>query len=114
MKQDEKTARLDEIQFDTQGLVVAIAQDHQSREILMVAYMTQATLTQTLNTGIMTYWSRSRQCVWIKGETSGQLQEVQRVFTDCDGDALVFEVVQRGGGACHTGARSCFHRQIPL
>ena len=78
----------------------------------MVAYMTKSTLVQTLNTGLMTYWSRSRQCVWVKGATSGHYQEVKHVEVDCDEDALLFQVLQRGSGACHTGARSCFHRSV--
>ena len=113
MAKSESALSLDEIRFDEKGLVVVVAQDFQSKEILMVAYMTKATLAQTLDTGLMTYWSRSRRCVWVKGLTSGNIQEVKRVHVDCDADALVFEIRQRGGGACHTGARTCFHREIP-
>ncbi len=103
---------LDRVRFDSEGLVVAIAQDYQTREVLMVAYMNADTLHRTLDTGIMTYWSRSRQCVWVKGATSGNLQEVQDVRIDCDGDALLFAVTQHGSAACHTGQRSCFYRMI--
>ena len=78
----------------------------------MVAYMTKAALWQTLETGLMTYWSRSRATIWVKGETSGHLQEVREVFLDCDGDALVFKIHQQGAGACHTGHRSCFYRRM--
>lgn len=105
---------LDEVRFDSQGLVTVVAQEQETREVLMVAYMNRSTLKQTLDTGLMTYWSRSRQCVWVKGKTSGQFQDVKRVNLDCDGDAILFEIKQHGSGACHTGARSCFHREIPL
>ena len=105
-------ALTDHVRFDANGLVVAIAQDNVTREVLMVAYMSAATLRQTLETGLMTYWSRTRSQAWVKGETSGHTQEVCDVRLDCDGDALVFDVVQRGGVACHTGHRSCFYRRI--
>ena len=94
------------------GLVTAIAQDAETGEILMLAHMTEATLRQTLETGVMTYWSRSRQKVWVKGETSGQTQTVRAVRIDCDGDALLFAIDQTGGAACHTGRRSCFYRRL--
>ena len=100
------------VRFGTDGLVVAIAQDSQTLEVLMVAYMNADTLRRTLDSGFMTYWSRSRRCVWVKGATSGNLQEVQGVQMDCDGDALLFSVKQHGSAACHTGRRSCFHRGI--
>jgi len=98
--------------FDADGLVPAIVQDATTNEVLMMAYMNLATLRQTLETGLMTYWSRSRQQVWVKGETSGHTQEVKEVRLDCDGDALVFKVLQHGGAACHTGYRSCFYRRV--
>lgn len=107
----QSTSLLDHVRFDANGLVVVVAQDHASGEVLMVAYMTEAALRQTLETGLMTYWSRSRATVWVKGETSGHLQEVRGVFLDCDGDALVFKIHQQGPGACHTGHRSCFYRR---
>jgi len=100
---------LNTVKFNEQGLVVAIAQDFQNHEILMVAYMNRETLSKTLQTGQMTYWSRSRQKEWIKGETSGHFQEVKEVRIDCDGDALVFKIEQTEA-ACHTGYRSCFYR----
>jgi phosphoribosyl-AMP cyclohydrolase len=98
------------VHFDADGLVTAIVQDYKTHEVLMAAYMNEATLQRTLETGVMTYWSRSRQRVWVKGETSGHTQEVKEVRLDCDGDALVFKVLQHGGAACHTGYRSCFYR----
>ena len=98
------------VKYDANGLVTAIAQDAETGEILMLAYMNEATLRQTLETGIMTYWSRSRQEVWVKGQSSGNTQSVEEVRVDCDGDALLFKVHQQGGAACHTGHRSCFYR----
>jgi phosphoribosyl-AMP cyclohydrolase len=100
-----------EIEFDEQGLVPVIAQDAATGDVLMLAYMNEEALRQTLRTGRMTYWSRSRQALWTKGETSGRTQHVQDAYLDCDGDALLFEVVQEGGAACHTGYRSCFYRR---
>ncbi|AEN73974.1 Phosphoribosyl-AMP cyclohydrolase [Rhodothermus marinus SG0.5JP17-172] len=105
-------ALLEAVRFNEQGLVPAIAQDAETGEILMVAYMNEATLRQTLETGLMTYWSRSRQEVWVKGATSGHTQEVREVRIDCDGDVLLFKVKQNGGAACHTGHRSCFYRKL--
>lgn len=103
-------ALLQHVRFDEAGLVAAVAQDYKTNEVLMLAYMNEATLRRTLETGVMTYWSRARQQVWVKGETSGHTQEVKEVRLDCDGDALVFKVLQHGGAACHTGYRSCFYR----
>lgn len=103
---------LDAVVFDAYGLVPVIAQDHRTHDVLMVAYMNADTLRRTLETGRMTYWSRSRQAVWVKGETSGHTQHVRDVRIDCDGDALLFQVEQRGGAACHTGHRSCFYRRL--
>ena len=103
---------LAQVKYDAHGLVPAIAQEVGSGEVLMVAWMTAETLQQTLDTGRMTYWSRSRQEVWIKGDTSGERQWVREAFYDCDGDTLLFVVDQDGGGACHTGEYSCFFRQF--
>lgn len=103
---------LDAVTFDDDGLVLAIAQDAATKDVLMVAYMNEETLRQTLDTGRMTYWSRSRQMVWKKGEASGHVQRMRSVRVDCDGDALLFEVEQVGGAACHTGHRSCFYRRL--
>jgi len=105
-------ALIDAVAFDDDWLVLAIAQDADTKQVLMVAYMTEATLRQTLDTGQMTYWSRSRQAVWQKGETSGNIQRVRSVRVDCDGDALLFGVEQVGEAACHTGHRSCFYRRF--
>ena len=103
---------LDTVKYDANGLVSAIAQDHETGEVLMLAYMNADTLRQTLETGVMTYWSRSRQKVWVKGESSGNTQEVKAAYVDCDGDALVFKVEQIGGAACHTGHRTCFFHRV--
>ncbi len=92
------------------GLVVAIAQDATSGEILMVAHMNEESLRRTLETGEVVYWSRERG-LWHKGETSGNVQELKNLYLDCDGDAILLEVEQRGG-ACHTGKRSCFFRKL--
>ncbi|WP_186442902.1 phosphoribosyl-AMP cyclohydrolase [Desulfobotulus alkaliphilus] len=94
------------------GLIPVIAQDVNSGEVLMLAYMNGEALQQTLETGKATYYSRSRKALWVKGETSGNEQEVKEVLLDCDGDTLLLRVVQRGGAACHTGHASCFHRRV--
>ncbi|HEX8297906.1 MAG TPA: phosphoribosyl-AMP cyclohydrolase [Rubricoccaceae bacterium] len=101
---------LDAARFDEAGLVAAVAQDDATGDVLMLAYMNRDTLRQTLETGVMTYWSRSREKVWVKGETSGHVQHVRSVAVDCDGDALLFRIEQVGGAACHTGHRTCFYR----
>jgi len=105
---------MEDVVFDQNGLVPVIVQDVSDHKILMMAYMNHDTLVQTLQSGIMTYWSRSRQSVWVKGETSGQYQIVKSVRLDCDGDTLLFEVEQQGEGACHTGARTCFFSELRL
>ncbi len=102
--------KLDEIKFNDRGLVTTVAQDYQNGQVLMVAYMNRESLEKTLETGKMTYWSRSRECLWIKGETSGNFQYVKEFRTDCDSDALLFKVEQKGN-ACHTDHRSCFYRR---
>lgn len=98
--------------FDRDGLIPAIAQDNDSGEILMVAYMNEESLRLTLELGEAVYYSRSRQEIWHKGKTSGHVQTVRAVLVDCDQDALVLKVVQHGSGACHTGYRSCFFRKV--
>ncbi len=99
--------------FDAQGLIVCVTIEAGTREVLMVAYMNRLALEQTIETGEAHYWSRSRQSLWRKGETSGQLQRVVSLSVDCDQDALVLEVEPQGdGGACHTGRKSCFYRKL--
>ncbi|HEU4427455.1 MAG TPA: phosphoribosyl-AMP cyclohydrolase [Myxococcota bacterium] len=92
------------------GLITAIAQDHATGEILMVAYMNEAAYRATLECGEVVYWSTSRNELWHKGETSGHTQALKSLRVDCDGDAVVLQVEQKGGAACHTGRRSCFYR----
>ncbi|MEI6648239.1 MAG: phosphoribosyl-AMP cyclohydrolase [Actinomycetes bacterium] len=99
--------------FDDSTLVAAIAQDWQNGEVLMMAWMNREALTATIATGRATYWSRSRNSLWIKGESSGHHQIVKEIAFDCDGDAILLKVDQEGA-ACHTGERSCFFSEIPL
>lgn len=101
-----------EITYDSQGLVPAIIQDYSSGEVLMMAYMDETALKKTIETGFTHFWSRSRKKYWKKGETSGHIQEVKEVLVDCDADTLLIKVIQHGPGACHTGHRSCFYRNI--
>lgn len=101
---------VDAVTFDDAGLVPAIVQDAATDEVLMMAYMSEETLRETMESGQMVYWSRSRRERWKKGATSGHVQGVEEVRVDCDGDALLFKVMQEGG-ACHTGYKSCFYRR---
>lgn len=96
------------VTFNDQGLVLAVAQQHDSGEVLMVAWMSREAIAETLETGQVCYWSRSRQKLWRKGETSGQTQKLKELLVDCDGDSLLLRVDQKGV-ACHTGRRSCFY-----
>lgn len=99
------------VKFDDRGLASAIVLDHATGEPLMFAFINREALEKTLETGLMHYWSRSRGKLWLKGETSGHTQTVREARIDCDGDAIVFRVEQKGG-ACHTGHRSCFYRVL--
>ncbi|HHV94277.1 MAG TPA: bifunctional phosphoribosyl-AMP cyclohydrolase/phosphoribosyl-ATP diphosphatase HisIE [Firmicutes bacterium] len=103
-----------ELKFRASGLIPAIIQDAQSGEVLMMAYMNREALEKTLQTGRTWFWSRSRQQLWQKGETSGHYQVVKEITADCDYDALLIKVEQLGPGACHEGYRSCFHNPIEL
>ncbi len=94
------------------GLVPVIAQDWASGEVLMLAYMNREAWEKTLETGKVHYWSRSRQKLWLKGETSGHVQIVKELYVDCDADTILVKVEQLGGAACHTGHRSCFFRRV--
>ncbi|MBI1868774.1 MAG: phosphoribosyl-AMP cyclohydrolase [Methylocystis sp.] len=101
--------------FDAQGLVVCVAIEAGTREVLMVAYMNALALDKTIETGVAHYWSRSRHALWRKGDTSGQVQKVVSLRTDCDQDAILLEVAPGGDGkACHTGRKSCFYRKLEL
>ncbi|MDP2277693.1 MAG: phosphoribosyl-AMP cyclohydrolase [Nitrospirota bacterium] len=101
-----------ELKFDEKGLIPSIIQDAESNEVLMMAYMDKTAIEKTLKTGFTHFWSRSRKKYWMKGETSGNVQEVKEILYDCDEDTLLVKVIQRGAGACHTGERACFFRSI--
>lgn len=101
---------LEAVKFNADGLVPVIAQDVATKDVLMMAWMNAESLARTFAEGRMVYWSRSRQELWRKGDTSGDRQFVRQAFYDCDGDTLLFLVEQEGAGACHTGARTCFFR----
>lgn len=102
---------ISKLQFDRDGLIPAIAQDSESGEILMMAWMNLESIKNTINTGFMTYYSRSRQKLWKKGETSGNFQKVISITADCDFDCILAKVKQ-SGNACHTGKRSCFFNLV--
>ncbi len=97
--------------YDAQGLVPVIAQDHASREVLMLAWMNADAVARTLETGRVTYWSRSRRAFWVKGETSGHVQRLVEMRLDCDRDCLLV-LVEQAGPACHTNRRSCFYTVV--
>ncbi|MAZ76260.1 MAG: phosphoribosyl-AMP cyclohydrolase [Micavibrio sp.] len=111
MTKADETKEL-QLKFDSNGLIAAIAQDYQTKEILMLAWMNIEAFNKTLETGEAHYWSRSRQELWHKGATSGSIQHVKEIRIDCDQDALVMLIDQKNSGACHTGRRSCFYRTI--
>ena len=104
---------LKELKFDSQGLIPAVVQDHYTKEVLTLAYMNRESLAVTIDERRTCFWSRSRRELWRKGETSGNIQRVVSITADCDGDALVVEVV-KAGPACHTGAESCFFNRVYL
>ncbi len=94
------------------GLLPAIVQDHGTNEVLMLAYINKFAWEETLRTGKAHYWSRSRNALWLKGETSGHIQKIHDILVDCDDDTVIYRVEQLGGAACHTGHRSCFYRRV--
>ncbi len=101
-----------EIDFKKEdGLIPVIVQDASTHEVLMLGYMNQEAWEETLRTKRASFWSRSRNKLWVKGETSGHFQEIREIYLDCDGDTLLLRVDQLGGAACHTGFRSCFHHR---
>lgn len=104
-------AALDTIGFNADGLVAAVAQQHDTGEVLMMAWMNAESVAETLRTGRVCYWSRSRKALWRKGETSGQMQVLKRMLVDCDGDTVLLHVHQ-DGVACHTGRRTCFFNAV--
>jgi len=101
-----------DLKYDDKGLIPAIVQDVNNNEVLMMAYMNEASLNKTIEGGKTCFWSRSRQEFWIKGGTSGNVQIVKEILYDCDADTLLIKVEQVGTGACHTGNRTCFFRKI--
>ena len=105
---------LPELKYDDNGLIPAIIQDIENEEILMMAYMNKVSLEKTIDSGKTCFWSRSRQEFWTKGETSGNVQLVKEILYDCDADTLLVKVEQTGTGACHTGNRTCFYRNIKI
>jgi phosphoribosyl-AMP cyclohydrolase len=108
----EAEALLAAVKFGADGLVTAVAVDDRDGEVVMLAHMNREALALTLAEGVMTYWSRSRGKLWLKGETSGNTQKVVSARIDCDGDALLFRVLPQGvGAACHEGFKSCFFRE---
>lgn len=107
-----EAAALREVRYNADGLVPAVVQEQGTGTVLMLAWMSAEALRRTLDTGRTWFWSRSRQELWCKGETSGDRQWVREAYYDCDGDTLLFVVEQEGRGACHTGERSCFFRSL--
>jgi phosphoribosyl-AMP cyclohydrolase len=103
---------LDNIQWTEDGLIPAIVQDAKSKQVLMMAWMNRESLQLTVAEGRAIYWSRSRHCIWRKGETSGHVQKLQDIRLDCDNDVILLSVEQVGGIACHTGRRRCFYQQL--
>jgi len=102
-----------ELNFEKgEGLVPAIVQDYRTKDVLMLAYMNKESWSKTLETGKATYWSRSRNTLWVKGETSGNVQLVKDIMIDCDSDTVLLKVEQVGGAACHTGYNTCFYRKL--
>ena len=100
------------VKFNEDGLIPVVAQDYKTNEVLMVAYMNKEALLKTMKTGKVHYYSRSRKKLWLKGEQSGNIQEVKEIYIDCDNDTLLVKINQIGDAACHTGYRSCFFTQI--
>ena len=112
MTTSQQISWLDEVRWNSDGLVPAIAQDAQTGRILMMAWMNAQSLTLTAELGEAVYWSRSRNKIWHKGETSGHTQKIREIRLDCDEDVIVLQVEQIGGIACHTGRESCFYRVL--
>lgn len=109
---EEKKVDINKLDFAKgNGLLPAVVQDFKTREVLMLAYVNKEALMKTLETGYAHYWSRSRQKLWMKGETSGNVQKIVNIKVDCDYDSLLF-IVEQKGNACHTGERTCFHNNL--
>lgn len=114
MDREHDALGVDDLKYDSNGLIPAIVQQYDTGEILMLAYMNPDSVRRTLETRRTWFWSRSRNKYWMKGEESGNVQEVLEVRYDCDADTLLVRVNQVGAGACHTGERTCFYRALPL
>ena len=111
MSTTDNCAWLDEVNWGSDGLVPAIAQDCNTGKVLTLAWMSRESLIRTIETGHAVYWSRSKKRLWEKGELSGNFQEIKDVYLDCDKDAVILNVLQHGGIACHTGRESCFYHR---
>ncbi|MDR1511482.1 MAG: phosphoribosyl-AMP cyclohydrolase [Endomicrobium sp.] len=103
---------IENLKFDDKGLIPVVIQDWESNVVLMMAYMNEEAVERTLETKKATFWSRSRRSFWVKGEVSGNIQEVKEFYYDCDGDCILLKVNQIGLAACHTGHRSCFFKKV--
>jgi len=103
---------LDQVKWNESGLAPVITQEFESKQVLTLAWMNKESLQLTIETGHAVYWSRSRQKLWHKGEESGNQQQIKSIRLDCDNDAILIEVIQKGGIACHTGRHHCFHQQL--
>ncbi len=108
---DKLPETIKNLKYDAAGLIPAVCVDAETKQVLMVAYMNDKALAETVKTGKTHFWSRSRQKYWMKGESSGHTQKVQAIYTDCDADTLVIEIAQHGA-ACHKGYYSCFYRKL--
>lgn len=102
---------IDDLKYNADGLIPAIAQDHETGQVLMMAWMNRESLERTIDTGLATYWSRSRKKFWVKGETSGHVQKIKKISVDCDADTILLQIEQTGA-ACHENYRSCFFRDL--
>ena len=113
IKQKALLGKIENLKFDSRGLIPVIAQDHKTKQVLMLAWANLQSLELSFNSGYATYFSRSRNEIWQKGKTSGNLQEIVKIYSDCDQDSLIF-IVNQLGPACHTGEKSCFFHKITL
>lgn len=109
----KSSLKFEDLKLNSDGMIPVVTQDYENNEVLMVAYMNQEALEKTLETGMMTYWSRSRNELWTKGLTSGHVQHVKELKIDCDNDTILAKVEQVGA-ACHTGNRTCFYRDLAV
>lgn len=112
MDRERDALGIEDLKYDSNGLIPAVVQQHDTAEVLMVAYMNAESLRKTVETARTWFWSRSRQQYWMKGESSGHVQDVVEIRYDCDADCLLVLVDQKGAGACHTGGRTCFYRTL--